>query len=70
MLSQQQLDAYRKMTPGQRLALSLRMLEEQWPSLMNGAKEHVDRKFELLNRQNDDRNAALLAGMAHLKKTR
>ena len=70
MLSQEQLDEYRRMTPGQRLSLSLEMLRSSWPWLMQGTKEQVDRKFELLNRRNDERNEALLAGMAHLKKTR
>lgn len=56
MLSQEQIEHYRKMTPGERLALSLRMLEGSWPSLMQGTKERVDRKFELLYRQNEDRN--------------
>ena len=70
MLSQEQLDAYRRMTPGERLSLSLKMLREQWPTLLQGDKERVDRKFELLNRQNDERNTALLAGMACLKRSR
>ncbi|MEQ8850063.1 hypothetical protein [Botrimarina sp.] len=70
MLSQEQLEEYRRMTPSERLSLSLRMLREQWPSLMSGGDERVDRKFELLNRQNEQRNRALLAGMAHLPKTR
>ncbi|MEM1304570.1 MAG: hypothetical protein AAGG46_06720 [Planctomycetota bacterium] len=58
------------MTPGQRLTLSLAMLESNWPWLMRGSKEEVDRRFELINRTNDERNEALLAGMAHLRKTR
>jgi len=70
MLSQEQLEQYRRMTPSERLSLSLRMLREQWPCLMEGGRDRVDRKFNLLNRQNDERNEALLAGMAHLKKTR
>lgn len=70
MLSPEQLDAYRQMTPSERLSLSLRMLRDSWPGLMQGDKDRVDRKFKLINRQNDQRNAALLAGMAHLKKTR
>ncbi len=69
MLSQQQLEQYRQMTPSERLSLSLRMLREQWPCLMEGSKERVDRKFALLNQQNDERNQALLAGMARLRKT-
>lgn len=69
MLSKEQLEHYRRMTPGERVLLSFEMLESSWPWLMQGSKEHVDRKFRLLNRQNDERNQALLAGMAHLEKS-
>lgn len=70
MLSNEQLEQYRRMTPSERLSLSLKMLREQWPALMSGDKEQVDRKFDLINRQNDQRNEALLAGMARLKKSK
>lgn len=70
MLSREQLDQYRRMTPSARLSLSLRMLREQWPAIVHGDADRVDRKFAVLNEQNDERNRALLAGMAHLKKTR
>ena len=69
MPSDEQLEQYRRMTPSKRLDLSLQMLREQWPALMHGDKDRVDRKFELLTMQNDERNKALLAGMAHLAKT-
>lgn len=56
MLSQEQIDHYRQMTPGERLALSLSMLEGSWPWLMRGTRDHVDRKFQLLNKLNEERN--------------
>lgn len=64
MLSEEQLEQYRRMTPGERLALSLRMIEENWPYLMRGTKEEVDRRFDLINRENDERNRNMLAGLA------
>lgn len=45
------------MTPGQRLELALRMTEENLPALVFGPPEVVLRRFELLNRENDLRNA-------------
>jgi hypothetical protein len=67
MLSQGQLDAYRAMSPSERLALSLRMTEENWRALTSGPAERVDRRFELLNRENDARNRNLLAAFARLR---
>jgi len=36
MLSQDTLERYRRMSPGDRLALALRMTEENIPSLLEG----------------------------------
>ncbi len=64
MLSKKQLEAYRCMTPGERMALSLKMTTEQWPTMMSGTPEQVDRRFELLNRENDLRNRNILKKLA------
>lgn len=68
MLSKEQLEHYRRMTPGERIALSLEMLEEQWPQMMAGPPEVIDRRFEIINRQNDERNEKLLAAFARLER--
>ncbi len=65
MLSLEQLELYRRMTPGERLALSLKMAEEQWPQMMSGSPEVVDRRFELINRENDARNLKVLTALAN-----
>lgn len=70
MLSEQQLEEYRRMTPGERIALSLDAFELNWPWLMHGTKDHVDRKFELLSRTNDQRNVSLLDQMGKLVEQR
>lgn len=64
MLSDKQLAVYRRMTPGERLALTFEMLDFSFPQLLCGPKEVVDRRFELLNLQNDERNENLLKGLA------
>lgn len=47
------------MTPGERLALTFRALEENEPFLAYGAEDFVRRKFELLRRKNDSSNNAM-----------
>ncbi|MCG8450051.1 MAG: hypothetical protein MI725_10800 [Pirellulales bacterium] len=64
MLSREQLETYRRMTPGERIALSLKMTAEQWPALMSGTPAEIDRRFELLNKENDLRNQNILAKLA------
>lgn len=67
MLSHETLEHYRRMTPGQRLALTLEMIREATPYLYKGTPEQIDRRFELLQRQNDERNRRMLEGIAKTK---
>ena len=64
MLSRETLERYRRMTPGERLALTFRLTDEATPYLFAGTPEQVRRKFELLRRQNDERNQRILKGIA------
>ena len=64
MLSREALEAYRKMTPGERLSLTLRAMRESGPYLLSGPEEVVRRRFELIRRENDARNRAMLTGLA------
>jgi hypothetical protein len=59
MLSQETLDAYRRMTPGERLAIALEMTQSNLPALLEGTPSVVARRFELLRRENDLRNEAI-----------
>jgi hypothetical protein len=56
------------MTPGERLALTLEMTEESEPYLLYGTQEQVSRKFELLQRENDERNRRMLTAIARTKR--
>lgn len=67
MLSQETLERYRRMTPGERLTLALRMTEENIPALFEGRAEVVNRRFELLARENDARNYNMLTAIARTK---
>jgi len=67
MLSKETLDAYRRMTPGERLALTFAMIRENTPYLLAGTPDVVERRFALLQRENDLRNERLLAALRRLK---
>ena len=67
MLSAETLEAYRRMTPAERLRLTLQMIREETPYLLRGTPEQVDRRFELLRRENDERNRHMLAGIARTR---
>lgn len=68
MLSEETLAEYRRMTPGQRLSLTLRMIKENTPYLLKGPPEVVGRRFELLQRENDARNQNMLTVLARTRK--
>lgn len=56
MLSHESLERYRRMTTGERLKLAIELTNEATPYLFRGTPEQVDRRFELLRLQNDERN--------------
>jgi hypothetical protein len=68
MLSQETLERYRRMTNADRMKLTMQMIEENTPNLLAGAPDVVERRFELLRRQNDERTRRIVEGMAHLRK--
>jgi hypothetical protein len=63
MLSSETIEMYRRMTPSQRLVLTLRAIRESTPYLLHGPKEVVDRRFVLIRRENDARNRAMLEAL-------
>jgi len=67
MLHSETLEAYRRMTTSERLQLTLEMTAANTAYLFLGTPEQVDRKFELLRRQNDERNRNMLAGLARTR---
>ena len=67
MLSKETLEQYRRMTPSQRLELTVRSMEGIDRALLSGTEQQVHRKFELLRRENDFRNTNMLTGIAKSK---
>jgi hypothetical protein len=70
MLSRESLEQYRRMSPSERLRLVLDMIREETPYLLRGTPEQIDRRFELLRRQNDERNRRMLQGIARTREPR
>lgn len=68
MLSRETLEAYRRMTPGERLELTFQAMRESMAFLLQGAPDVVDRKFELIRRENDARNRNMLERLAAAKQ--
>ena len=63
MLHPETLEAYRQMTPSERLKLT----RENTKFLLSGPPEIVARRFELLRRQNDERNRNMLTAIARTR---
>ncbi|MBX3417038.1 MAG: hypothetical protein KF851_05495 [Pirellulaceae bacterium] len=68
MLSRETLETYRQMTPGQRLEIALEMMRPNMERMFAGTPEMVERRFELLRRQNEDRNRRMLAAISRTGK--
>lgn len=68
MLSRETLEEYRRMTPGQRLQLTLDAIVESAPYLAYGSPGVVARRFELLHRENDLRNKNMLTALARMRE--
>jgi len=64
MLSPETLELYRRMTPGQRLKLTIRLMQGIDQALCSGTPEQVERKFALLRRENELRNQNMLQAIA------
>ena len=68
MLSRETLEAYRRMTTSQRLALTAQMIRENTPYLLHGPPEIVLRRFERIRQENDARNRNMLTAIARTKR--
>lgn len=67
MLSPETLETYRRMTPGERLRLTFDLMQGIETSLRSGTTEQIDRKFELMRKENDLRNLNMLTAIARTK---
>ena len=68
MMSRETAEQWRRLTNGDRLRIVLEMIRESTPDLLRGDPAVVDRRFELLRRQNDERNRRMREGFARSKE--
>jgi len=68
MLHPETLEAYRRTTPSERLQLTLEMTRENGRRMFRGTSEQIERRFEILRIQNDDRNRRMLGAFARNRK--
>ncbi len=69
MLHPETLEAYRRMTPSERLKLTLDMTRENFRRLLAGPPDIVARRFEVLRQQNDERNRRMLTAIARTRES-
>ncbi len=67
MLSRETIEFYRRMTPEERLKLTLQASREALPYLLQGSPEVVARRFERMRQEHDAGNRALLEGLARAR---
>jgi len=67
MVDKHTREEYRRMTTSQRLAITLQMMREDIPRLLLGTLEGVDRRFELIRQENDERNRKMLTAIARTR---
>lgn len=67
MMSRETEERIRKMTPSERLSMTLQMIRESTPGLFEGPMDIVRRRFELLKQQNDARNENMRRAMARTR---
>ena len=70
MLSAESIEQYRNMPLGEKLQLVLQMSQEAEKYLLMGTPAQVDRKFELIRRENDLRNENILKALARLPRAK
>ncbi len=67
MLSKETLEHYRRMTTSERAAIVVQSMRENWSAMFEGSDETIRKRFELLRRQNDERNRNMLEGLARTR---
>jgi hypothetical protein len=59
MLSEERLEAYRRMTPAERWAQTLTLIDYGWEMLMQLPAEERERRLEIMRRERDRVNTAV-----------
>lgn len=63
MLSPETLESYRRMTPQERLRLTIDLSRSAWRALNQGSPELVTRRYMRLEHENNHRNLMISEGL-------
>ncbi len=69
MLSAETLESYRRMTPSDRLQLTLELSRSAWKALSEGRDAIVARRFLRLEQENDYRNRQISEGLRRSERS-
>ena len=69
MLSPETLESYRRMTPSERLRLTIELSRSAWKALSEGSEAIVARRFLRLEQENDDRNRQIGEGLRRAERS-
>lgn len=68
MLSPETLESYRRMTPAERLRLTIDLSRSAWSSLNEGSPDIVNRRYLRLEQENEQRNLMISEGLRQSEK--
>jgi hypothetical protein len=60
MLSMERLEAYRRMTPAEKWAVTVELIEGGWRMLLSLPPEELDRRLEIMRREHQAVNDAVV----------
>lgn len=63
-ISPERLEELRRMTVGERLSITLKMIKDSQHQLFKGTPYQIARRFERIRKANDERNENMLRGIA------
>ncbi len=69
MLSPETLESYRRMTPSERLRLTIELSRSAWKALCEGSDAIVGRRFLRLEQENDYRNRQISDGLRRSERS-
>lgn len=67
MLHPETLEAYRRMTPSEKMAITMQMMRENARRFLAVPSNLIERRLEILRKQNDDRNQRMLEAIARTR---
>jgi hypothetical protein len=69
MLCRETLEEYRRMSNAERWLLTAKAIRANTPALLEGREEVIKRRFELLRRQNAERNRRVRECLGRMEAT-